>query len=191
MFCVTLGAFLAVLAKTGIDSSRQSHKRCEILRCAKSKKREKTTCNRYVLCHMILIIFFVKEEKLFWSEFGFTFDKLVDVMLAKLLSQWQARSKHKTTGGSEHVNSRLGFGPSVKAYSLVHVRSLHLSTIPFVLVSNFLFVLTLTKQRTCLGYRSRKICQTIAFGFLSPRRSHQLRLQGSEHLFCPCEHATS
>ena len=68
----------------------------EILRCVKSKKREKTNRNRYVLCHMILIIFFfVKEEKLFWSEFGLTFDKLVDVILAKLLlSQPQARSKH-------------------------------------------------------------------------------------------------
>ena len=32
-----------------------------------------------------------------------------------------------------------------KVYFLVHVRSLHLSTIPFVLVSNFPFVLTLTK----------------------------------------------
>ena len=45
------------------------------------------------------------------------------------------------------------FGPSVEAYFLVHVRSLHLSTVPFVLVSNFPFVFTLTKQRTCLGYR--------------------------------------
>ena len=53
---------------------------------------------------MILIIFFVKEEKLFWPEFGFTFDKLVEVMLAKLLlSQSQARSKHKVTGGAEQV----------------------------------------------------------------------------------------
>ena len=60
------------------------------------------------------------------------------------------------------------FAPSFKAYLLVHVRSLHLSTIPFVLVSNFPFVLTLTKQRTCLGYRSRKICQTIAVGFFLP-----------------------
>ena len=32
-----------------------------------------------------------------------------------------------------------------KAYFLVYVRSLHLSTLPFVLVSNFPFVLTLTK----------------------------------------------
>ena len=39
------------------------------------------------------------------------------------------------------------FGPSVKGYFLVRVRSLHLSTIPFVLVSNFPFVLTLTKYR--------------------------------------------
>ena len=62
----------------------------------------------------------------------------------------QARSKHKMTGGAErvaHINSPpppSRFGPSVKAYFLVHVvRSLHLSTIPFVLVSNFPFVLTL------------------------------------------------
>ena len=33
------------------------------------------------------------------------------------------------------------FGPSVKAFFLLHVRSLLLSTIPFVFVSNFLFVL--------------------------------------------------
>ena len=51
-----------------------------------------------------------------------------------------------------------------KAYFLVHVRSLPLSTIPFVLVSSFPLVLTLTKYRTCLGYLSRKICRTIAFG---------------------------
>ena len=64
----------------------------------------------------------------------------------------QARSKHKMTGGAErvaHINSPpppSRFGPSVKAYFLVHVvRSLHLSTIPFVLVSNFPFVLTLMK----------------------------------------------
>ena len=85
-------------------------------------------------------------------------------MLAK-----QARSKHKITGGGgservAHINSLPRFGPSVKAYFLVHVRSLHWSSIPFVLVSNFPFVLTLTKSRTCLGYRSWKICQTIAFG---------------------------
>ena len=80
------------------------------------------------------------------------------------------------TGGVErvaHIKSPPPlFGPSVKAYFLVHIRSLHLSTIPFVLVSNSPFVLTfLTKERTCLGYRSRKIWQTIAFGFLSPQRS--------------------
>ena len=60
----------------------------------------------------------------------------------------QARSRHKMTGGAErvaHINSPLRFGSSVKAYFLVHVRSLHLSTIPSVLVYNFLFVLTLTK----------------------------------------------
>ena len=55
----------------------------------------------------------------------------------------------KWLGGAErvaHINSPPPrFGPSVKAYFLVHVRSLHLSTIPFVLVSNFPFVLTLTK----------------------------------------------
>ena len=62
---------------------------------------------------------------------------------------YQARSKHKMNGGAErvaHINSpHPRFGPSVKVYFLVHVRSLHLSTIPFVLVSNFPFVLTLTK----------------------------------------------
>ena len=91
----------------------------------------------------------------------------------------QACSKHRMTvgeGGSErvaHNNSLppLRFGPSVKEYCLVHVRSLHLSKILFVLASNFPFVLTLTKLGTCLGYRSRKVCQTIAFGFLSPQRS--------------------
>ena len=61
----------------------------------------------------------------------------------------QARSGHKMTGGrlSEWptLNSPPPFGPSVKAYFLVHVRSLHLSTIPFVLVYNFPFVLPLTK----------------------------------------------
>ena len=62
----------------------------------------------------------------------------------------QARSGHKMTGrgGAErvaHIKFPAPFGPSVKAYFLVHVRSLHLSTIPFVLVSNFPFVLTLTK----------------------------------------------
>ena len=61
----------------------------------------------------------------------------------------QARSKHKMTGRAERVariNSPLPrFSPLVKAYFLVHVRSLHLSTIPFVLVSNVPFVLTLTK----------------------------------------------
>ena len=44
----------------------------------------------------------------------------------------QACSKHKMTGGAErvaHINSPPRFGPSVKAYFLVHVRSLHLSTI--------------------------------------------------------------
>ena len=58
-------------------------------------------------------------------------------------------SKHKMTGGGGPSEWRMltppGLGPSVKAYFLVHVRSLHLSTIPFVLVSNFPFVLTLTK----------------------------------------------
>ena len=45
-----------------------------------------------------------------------------------------------------HINSPTPrFGPFVKAYFLVHVRSLHLFTIPFVLVSNFPFLLTLTK----------------------------------------------
>ena len=120
------------------------------MRCVKSKKRGKTNRNSYVLCHMILIIFFVKEEKLFWPEFGFTFDKLVDVMLAKLLlSQSQARSKHKVTGGAEQValvNSPPGFGPSVKAYFLVNVRSPHLSTIPFVLVSNFSPIVPLVER---------------------------------------------
>ena len=63
----------------------------------------------------------------------------------------QARSKHKMTGVAERVaqiNSPpppTRFAPSVKAYFLVHVRSLHLSTTPFVVVSNFPFVLTLTK----------------------------------------------
>ena len=64
------------------------------------------------------------------------------------MDKLQARSKHKMTGGAErvaHINSPSRFGPSVKAYFFVHVRSLHLSTIPFVLVSNFPFVLTLTK----------------------------------------------
>ena len=62
----------------------------------------------------------------------------------------QARSKHKTTGAEgervAYVNSPPpGLGHSVKAYFLVHIRSLHLSTIPFVLVSNFPVVLTLGK----------------------------------------------
>ena len=61
----------------------------------------------------------------------------------------QARSKHKMTGGAERVvrinSPPPRFGPSIKAYFLVHVISLHLSTIPFVLVSNFPFGLTLTK----------------------------------------------
>ena len=85
----------------------------------------------------------------------FSHDVLVyDVTAARLVSQtnplgvelfsYQARSKRKMTGGAErvaHINSLPRFGPSVKAYFLVHVRSLHLSTIPFVLVFNFPFVL--------------------------------------------------
>ena len=73
------------------------------------------------------------------------------------VQEMQARSKHKMTGRAErlaHINSPPPFAPSVKAYFLVHVRSLHLSTIPFVLVSNFPFVLTLTEYS-----RSRKICK--------------------------------
>ena len=70
----------------------------------------------------------------------------------ELYSRWvplkiqktQARSKHKMTGGAErvtHINSPTRLGPSVKAYFLLHVRSLDLSTKP-----NFpSFVLTLTK----------------------------------------------
>ena len=97
-------------------------------------------------------------------------------------------------GGAErvaHINSPPPprFGPSVKAYFLVHVSSLHLSTIPFVLVSNFPFVLTLRKLRTCLGYHSRKICQTSAFGFLSPQRSHQLSLTSNSEVSNPTDSA--
>ena len=49
----------------------------------------------------------------------------------------QACSKRKMTGGAErvaHINSSR-FGPLVKAYFLVHVRSLHLSTIAFMFLS--------------------------------------------------------
>ena len=66
--------------------------------------------------------------------------------MRKEYKNMQARSKHKMTGGGgaervTHINSPTRFGPSVKAYFLVHVRSLDLSTIP-----NFpSFVLTLTK----------------------------------------------
>ena len=59
--------------------------------------------------------------------------------------------------------------------------ALMLSQYQHVLVSNFPLVLNLTKKRTCLGYRARKIFQTIAFG---SQRSHQLRVQESEHLGC-------
>ena len=61
----------------------------------------------------------------------------------------QARSKHKMTGELSEWPTLTPhppyFGPSANTYFLVHVKSLHLSTIPFVLVSNFPFVLTLTK----------------------------------------------
>ena len=72
--------------------------------------------------------------------------------LQLFVNQKQACSKHRMTGGGgrgaeqvAHINFTARFGPSVEAYFLVHVRSLHLSTIPFVLISNFPFVLTLTK----------------------------------------------
>ena len=56
----------------------------------------------------------------------------------------QARRKHKMTGEGQSEWPTLtlppDLGPSVEAYFLVHVRSLHLSTIPLVLVSNFPFV---------------------------------------------------
>ena len=64
--------------------------------------------------------------------------------------QDHARSKHKLTGGGSNDWPTLtpppGFGPSVKAYFLVHFRSLHLSTKPFVLVSNLPFVFHSTPQ---------------------------------------------
>ena len=69
-------------------------------------------------------------------------------IVAAFVGLRQARSKHKMTGGLSEwpaLTPPTGFGPSVKAYFLVHVISLHLSTIPFVLVSNFPFGLTLTK----------------------------------------------
>ena len=61
----------------------------------------------------------------------------------------RARSKHNMAGGGErvaHVNPPPGFGPSVEAYFLVHVRSPHLSTIPFVLVSNFSPIVPLVER---------------------------------------------
>ena len=60
----------------------------------------------------------------------------------------QARGKHKMTGGAERV-THINPAPPASVPRLKHtswyVRSLHLSTIPFALVSNFQFVLTLTK----------------------------------------------
>ena len=105
---------------------------------------------------------------------------MLNVNISKVAYWKECYVRSVGVGGAErvtHINSPPPlppprFGPLVIAYFVVHVGSLHLSTIPFVLVSNFPFVLTLTKWRTCLGYRSRKICQTTAFGFLSPRRSH-------------------
>ena len=81
-------------------------------------------------------------------------------------------------GGPErvaHINSPPAASVPRLKHTSLHMSDdyiRHLSTIPLVLVYNFPFVLTLTKERTCFGYRSRKICQTIAFGFLSPKRSH-------------------
>ena len=55
---------------------------------------------------------------------------------------FQARSKHKMTGGTErvaHINSPSRFGPSVKAYFLVHVRSLHLFCLQYLLFLSLIF----------------------------------------------------
>ena len=67
----------------------------------------------------------------------------------------QARRKHKMTGEGPSEWPTLTLppdrGPSVEAYFLVHVRPLHMSTIPFVL----LYVYKCKDRSTCSHRRSQ------------------------------------
>ena len=73
---------------------------------------------------------------------------------------FQARSKHKMTGGAErvaHINSPSRFGSLVKAYFLVHVRSLHLFCLQYLLFLSLIF-------RLCWLWRKRELVWDIIRG---------------------------
>ena len=64
------------------------------------------------------------------------------------------------TGGAErvaHINSPSRFGPSVKAYFLVHVRSLHLFCLQYLLFLSLIF-------RLCWLWRNRELVWDIVRG---------------------------